>query len=77
MDPSSVCTWGDYPPPLRQIQIERDTAGKLRAEPNCFETKRKGKAPGEHAQAIQDETVAVLRQALKRRDGPNSSRESR
>lgn len=31
----SVSLWGAYPPPLRQLQIEVLTAGKLRAEPEC------------------------------------------
>jgi len=29
---SSVAEWGDFPPPLRQIQIEMLTKKKLRAE---------------------------------------------
>lgn len=33
----SVCNWGEYPPPLRQIQLERLTGGMLRAEPECWE----------------------------------------
>ncbi len=32
----SVATWGTYPPPLRQLQIERLTWGQLRAEADCF-----------------------------------------
>lgn len=28
-------SWGDFPPPLRQLQIEALTGGKLRAEPDC------------------------------------------
>jgi len=31
----SVSLWGDYPPPLRQLQIEALTAGRLRAEADC------------------------------------------
>lgn len=31
----SVANWGEYPPPLRQLQIEALTGGKLRAEPDC------------------------------------------
>lgn len=30
---SSVAQWGEYPPPVRQLQIQRKTKGKLRAEP--------------------------------------------
>ena len=33
---STVASWGEYPPPLRQIQIERLTHGELQAEPECF-----------------------------------------
>jgi len=32
----SIATWGEFPPPLRQIQIERITRGKLKAEPSCW-----------------------------------------
>lgn len=28
----SVAGWGEYPPALRQLQIEKVTGGKLRAE---------------------------------------------
>lgn len=31
----SISLWGTYPPPLRQLQIEALTGGKLRAEPEC------------------------------------------
>jgi hypothetical protein len=31
----SIAGWGDWPPALRQLQIEALTRGKLRAEPNC------------------------------------------
>lgn len=31
----SVSLWGEYPPPLRQLQIEALTGGRLRAEPDC------------------------------------------
>lgn len=37
----SVYDWDEYPPPLRQLQIEALTGRKLVAEPNCFETKSK------------------------------------
>lgn len=30
---SSVAEWGEYPPPLRQLQIEALTKKKLKAEP--------------------------------------------
>ena len=34
---SSVAEWGEYPPELRQLQIHRDTKGRLRAEPEVIE----------------------------------------
>jgi DNA-binding transcriptional regulator YdaS (Cro superfamily) len=37
---SSVAEWGDYPPKLRQIQIEVITARQLQAEPDCFPSPR-------------------------------------
>jgi DNA-binding transcriptional regulator YdaS (Cro superfamily) len=30
---SSVAEWGDYPPAARQLQIQKVTRGKLKAEP--------------------------------------------
>ena len=32
----SVYDWGEHPPPLRQIQLERITDGALQAESNVF-----------------------------------------
>lgn len=32
----SVYEWGEFPPPLRQIQIEKVTRGKLKAEADVF-----------------------------------------
>jgi len=31
----SVANWGEFPPPLRQLQIEALSGGALRAEPDC------------------------------------------
>lgn len=31
----SVSLWGEYPPDMRQLQIERITRNKLKAEPGC------------------------------------------
>lgn len=31
----SVAAWGDYPPALRQLQIEAKSGGALKAEPSC------------------------------------------
>ena len=36
---STVAEWGEYPPGLRQIQLERITRARLRAEKNVFEKK--------------------------------------
>ena len=33
----SVAEWGEYPPDKRQLQIERLTRKKLRAEPGCLD----------------------------------------
>jgi len=30
---SSVAEWGEFPPPARQLQLQRITRGKLKAEP--------------------------------------------
>lgn len=35
MTQGSVSLWGQYPPPLRQLQIEALTGGELKAEPGC------------------------------------------
>ena len=40
----SIARWGDEPPALRQIQIERLTCGRLRAESWCWEIKPSEKA---------------------------------
>jgi transcriptional repressor of cell division inhibition gene dicB len=32
----SIYEWGEYPPELRQIQIEILSGGKLKAEPSCY-----------------------------------------
>ena len=31
----SVSLWGEFPPPLRQLQIEAISGGALKAEPDC------------------------------------------
>ena len=36
IDQSTISgSWREYPPPLRQLQIEALTGGELRAEPEC------------------------------------------
>jgi len=41
MTQGSVSLWGDYPPPVRQLQLEALTAGALKAEPECLLPKSK------------------------------------
>ena len=36
MSQGSVSLWGEYPPPLRQLQIQAITGGKLKAEADCL-----------------------------------------
>lgn len=33
----AVSQWEEYPPPARQLQIERITLGALKAEPDCLD----------------------------------------
>ena len=35
----SIAAWGEYPPPLRQLQIEQVSGGALKAEPDVFDAK--------------------------------------
>lgn len=35
MTQGSVSLWGEFPPPMRQLQIEAMTRGELRAESDC------------------------------------------
>lgn len=39
MDQSTFYSWKDYPPGGRQLQLERITGGKLKAEPGCMRRK--------------------------------------
>ncbi len=34
---ASVAGWGEYPPDPRQLQIQKVTRGKLKAEAGCME----------------------------------------
>ncbi len=36
MQQPSIASWGDSPPPLRQMQIEVLSGGTLKAEPSCY-----------------------------------------
>jgi hypothetical protein len=40
----SVMGWGEYPPPLRQLQLEALAPTKLKAEPECD----KFRVPSQH-----------------------------
>ena len=33
---AAVSQWDEYPPDMRQLQIERLTSGALKAEPGCY-----------------------------------------
>ena len=35
----SVSGWGEFPPPLRQLQLQQITRGKLKAEPGLLSAK--------------------------------------
>jgi hypothetical protein len=35
----SVSGWGEYPPALRQLQLQQITRGKLKAEPGVLSAK--------------------------------------
>jgi len=47
MDQSTFYSWGTFPPGGRQLQLERITGGKLKAEPGCMSSRRQGKSPVE------------------------------
>lgn len=36
---ASVSGWGDFPPPIRQIQLQRITRNKLKAESGILDVK--------------------------------------
>jgi DNA-binding transcriptional regulator YdaS (Cro superfamily) len=37
----SVSDWGEYPPAIRQLQLQRITNGRLKAEPGLLSVKKK------------------------------------
>jgi hypothetical protein len=43
----SVAAWDEYPPPLRQLQIEALTRGQLKAEPDCDKFRFPGRVSSE------------------------------
>jgi transcriptional repressor of cell division inhibition gene dicB len=36
----SVSDWGEYPPALRQLQLQQITKGRLKAEPGLLKVKK-------------------------------------
>jgi hypothetical protein len=42
---ASVSGWGDYPPNLRQLQLERLSKGKLKSEPGILSVRKKNECP--------------------------------
>jgi hypothetical protein len=38
--PPSIHDWGEYPPPLRQKQLEELTGGQLKAEPDVYSRRK-------------------------------------
>ena len=47
MDQSTFYSWDVFPPGGRQLQLERLTGGKLKAEPGCMSRRRQGKSSAE------------------------------
>jgi transcriptional repressor of cell division inhibition gene dicB len=41
MAQSTISGWGEYPPEIRQLQIQQLTGGKLKAEPGILVPKKK------------------------------------
>jgi len=46
MDQSTFYSWKHFPPGGRQLQLERITGGKLKAEPGCMERRPNEKVRG-------------------------------
>jgi hypothetical protein len=38
---AAVADWGEYPPDLRQLQLEHVTHGRLKAEPGILKKRRR------------------------------------
>ena len=47
----SVSAWGKYPPDIRQIQIERLSKGRLKAEPSAYLPKKARPVPNRRVTA--------------------------
>lgn len=45
---ASVAGWGEYPPGGRQLQLEKITRNKLKAEPDCMASKGADDKQGGH-----------------------------
>lgn len=43
---ASVSEWGEYPPPIRQLQLQQLSGGRLKAQPGLLLPKRKRHAKG-------------------------------
>lgn len=40
MSQASISGWGEYPPAIRQLQLQRITNGRLKAEPGLLSVKK-------------------------------------
>lgn len=38
---STIASWGEYPPKIRQLQLQQITGGRLKAEPGLLNVKRR------------------------------------
>lgn len=38
---STISSWGEYPPKLRQLQLQQITRGRLKAEPGILEVRKR------------------------------------
>lgn len=37
VSPAAISQWGEYPPPPKQLLMERLTEGAIKAEPGCLD----------------------------------------
>ena len=52
MSQGTIAGWGEYPPPLRQLQIEVATGGALKAEPDCDKYRVGAVRPARRTKAV-------------------------
>lgn len=38
---STISSWGEYPPKLRQLQLQQITRGRLKAEPGILDVRKR------------------------------------